>query len=93
MRDPPPIRVIVLSSHSITGIEMKRIALALLMIAFAGSAYAADTMSCKPEKKLSGAALTSSVTSCCKKQAAAKKYQGIVKTQFLKKCEDEGMAP
>jgi hypothetical protein len=71
---------------------MKRFALAILLIAFAGSAYAADSMSCKPAKKLSGAALTSSVTSCCNKQAAAKKYSGIVKTNFLKKCTDEGMA-
>lgn len=91
--DAPAVRVMVLSWHSITGIEMKRLALALLVMAFAGSAYADDTVSCKPEKKLSGAALTSSVTSCCKKQAAAKKYKGIVKTEFLKKCEDEGMAP
>jgi hypothetical protein len=70
---------------------MKTISLALLIAAYASSAFAADTMSCKPEKKLSGAALTSSVTSCCKKQAAAKKYSGIVKTNFLKKCESEGM--
>lgn len=72
---------------------MKRLALALLITAFAGSAYAADMVSCKPEKKLSGAALTSSVTSCCKKQAAADKYKGIVKTEFMKKCIDEGTAP
>ncbi len=71
---------------------MKHIALALLLTAIAGSAYAADSVSCKPAKKLSGAALTSSVKSCCNKQAAAKKYSGIVKTQFIKKCMDEGMA-
>ncbi|HEY1735625.1 MAG TPA: hypothetical protein VGG12_03170 [Methylovirgula sp.] len=72
---------------------MKRLALALLVTAFAGSAYAEDMMSCKPEKKLSGAALTSSVTSCCKKQAVAKNYKGIVKTEFVKKCVADGTAP
>ncbi|MGO9133343.1 MAG: hypothetical protein ACLP8A_04735 [Methylovirgula sp.] len=72
---------------------MKSIALALALTLFGASAYAADTVSCKPEKKLSGAALKSSVTSCCNKQAAAKKYSGIVKTNFLKKCTDDGMAP
>ncbi len=71
---------------------MKRIALVLLLTAIAGNAYAADSVSCKPAKKLSGAALKSSVDSCCNKQAAAKKYSGIVKTNFLKKCTDEGMA-
>lgn len=71
---------------------MKHIVLALLLTAFTSSAFAADTMSCKPEKKLSGAALKSSVTSCCKKQAAAQKYKGVVKTNFIKKCTDEGMA-
>ena len=70
---------------------MKRIALITVFFAFTGSAYAADSMSCKPEKKLSGAALKSSVTKCCNDQAAAKKYSGIVKTNFVKKCMDEGM--
>jgi hypothetical protein len=70
---------------------MKTIALAIFITAFAGSAFAADSMSCKPAKTLHGAALKSSVTSCCNKQAAAKSYKGIVKTNFLKKCESEGM--
>jgi len=70
---------------------MKTFALAIILTAFASSAFAADSMSCKPEKALHGAALKSSVTSCCTKQATAKNYKGIVKTNFLKKCESDGM--
>lgn len=70
---------------------MKSIALALALSMIAASAFAADTMSCKPEKKLSGAALKSSVTSCCNKQAAANKYHGAAKDSFVKKCITDGM--
>ncbi len=71
---------------------MKSIALALALSMIAASAYAADTMSCKPEKKLAGAALKSSVTSCCNKQAEANKYSGAAKSSFVKKCITDGMA-
>lgn len=77
---------------SLLGTAMKSFALALALTMIAASAYAADNISCKPEKKLSGAALTSSVTSCCNKQATAHKYAGAAKTSFVKKCIADGSA-
>jgi len=63
--------------------------LALLFVATAGSAYAAAD--CVPKKKLSGAALTSSVTSCCKKAAKEKKLSGAAFNSSVTKCvKDNG---
>jgi hypothetical protein len=70
---------------------MKRIALALVLTAIASSAYAAD-MSCKPAKKLSGAALTSSVKSCCTKRAKAKKLSGAAFSSSVGKCIKDNTA-
>lgn len=71
---------------------MKSIALALILTAFAGSAYA-DNPSCKTQaagKKLAGAALTSFMKKCatdtCNAAAADKKLAGAAKTSFVKKC-------
>ena len=68
---------------------MKRIVLALMLTAIAGSA-SAYSPHCKPEKKLAGAALTSFMQKCatdkCTAHAAKKKYSGAAKTSYIKKC-------
>ncbi|MHB8886590.1 hypothetical protein [Methylovirgula sp. HY1] len=68
---------------------MKRIVLALMLTAIASSAYAYSPR-CKPEKKLSGAALTSFMKKCatdkCTAHATEKKYHGAAKASYIKKC-------
>ncbi len=79
---------------------MKRIVLALMLAAMAGSAYA-DTSTCKSQaadKKLAGAALTSFMKKCksdakksCSTTAAGKKLSGAAKTSFTKKCVSDAV--
>lgn len=74
---------------------MKRIAIALLISAFAaGSALAANPCETKAVSKdgkaLSGAAKMSSMKKCCEDSALSadgKKLSGAAKTSFVKKCE------
>ena len=77
---------------------MKKIALAIVLSAFALSpAYA----SCKSEakvKNLAGAALTSFMKKCetdaaatCDKTAMDRKYAGAAKTSFTKKCVSDAV--
>ncbi|MGB8278446.1 MAG: hypothetical protein WCF20_11025 [Methylovirgula sp.] len=64
---------------------MKSIALALMLTAFAGSAYA-DSPSCKTQaagKKLAGAALSSFMKKCATDTCNA---AAADKTSFVKKC-------
>lgn len=74
---------------------MKRIALALMLTAIASSAYAYSPR-CKPDKKLSGAALTSFMKKCatdkCTAHADEKKYSGAARTSFIKKCVSDTLA-
>ena len=80
---------------------MKTTALALVVVAFASSAFAQTaTPDAKPtckaqatDKKLAGAALTSFMKKCetdastaCDTAAADKKLAGAAKTSFTKKC-------
>lgn len=79
---------------------MKRIALALVLAAIAGNAYA-DTSTCKSraaDKKLAGAALNSFMKKCerdaktsCDTQAMSKKLAGAAKTSFTKKCINDSI--
>jgi hypothetical protein len=72
---------------------MKRIVLAVMIAALAGSAHAA---SCKVDaagKKLAGAALSSFMKKCesdaktaCEKSSADMKLAGAAKTSHVKKC-------
>jgi hypothetical protein len=74
-----------------TRIALKYIALpmALACAASFGTAYAAG--SCTPKKKLAGAALTSSVTKCCKTEAKARKLSGAAFNSNVAKCvKDNG---
>ena len=70
---------------------MKRLMIAALMSAFAVATASAEE--CKPVDKkgkaLAGAAATSHMKSCCRKNAIdknGKPMKGIVKTQFVEKC-------
>jgi hypothetical protein len=79
----------------------------IVSLAFAGSAFAADSacMTQAKEKKLAGAAQTSFVKKCeadakagapagkCEAQAAEKKLAGAAKTSFVKKCVSDASAP
>jgi hypothetical protein len=79
---------------------MKVIAIVVASFWLAGAAMAQGTMAppapspavsagndCKTQAaKLSGAAMTSKVTSCCKKAAAAKKLHGAAATTFDTAC-------
>ena len=80
---------------------MKTTALAIIVVAFASSAFAQTaTLDPKPtcksqatDKKLAGAALTSFMKKCetdagtaCDTAAADKKLVGAAKTSFTKKC-------
>jgi hypothetical protein len=78
---------------------MKVIAIVVASFWLAGAAMAQGTMApspavaagndCKMQAaKLSGAAMTSKVTSCCKKAATAKKLKGAAATSFDTACEN-----
>ena len=83
-----------------------RTVLALLALAFAGSAFAADSgcAAQATEKKLAGAAKTSFLKKCeadaggaapasaCDTAAKDKKLAGAAKTSFLKKCNADAAA-
>jgi hypothetical protein len=75
---------------------MKRIILAVTILAFAGgSAMAASCASPvgKDGKPLAGAAKMSSIKKCCAGQAVGKDgkpLSGAAKSSFLKKCEAGG---
>jgi hypothetical protein len=76
---------------------MKRIILAVTILAFAGgSAMAASCASMavsKDGKPLAGAAKTASIKKCCESQAVGKDgkaLSGAAKASFLKKCEAGG---
>ncbi|AWN44419.1 hypothetical protein DK389_07580 [Methylobacterium durans] len=74
---------------------MRAVSVAVLVLAFAGHAMAAEG-TCKArasEKKLAGAALTSFMKKCetdaqttCDTSAGDKKLSGAAKTSFTKKC-------
>ena len=69
---------------------MKRLMLALLLSAFASApVLAAECTSVVNGKELKGAAKTSHMKSCCRKNAIDKNghpMKGIVKKQFVDKC-------
>jgi hypothetical protein len=70
---------------------MKTLTIAAVFCVVAGSAFAQDATCAiqAGDKKLSGAAKSSFVKSCCNKQAAAKKLAGAAKTSFTTKCVDD----
>lgn len=79
---------------------MKKLALTLLLCAFAGSAVA-QTATCHSQamdKKLAGAAMTSFMKKCekdaaatCNTQAMDKKLAGAAKASFTKKCVNDAV--
>jgi hypothetical protein len=73
---------------------MKRIVLALLVIAFAGTAHAQTCKAVGSDgKPLSGAAKTSFLKKCCAdsaKSADGKPLAGAAKTSYIAKCEKDG---
>jgi hypothetical protein len=77
--------------------KMKRIILAVTILAFAGgSAMAASCTAMavgKDGKPLAGAAKTASIKKCCEGQAVGKDGKplaGAAKTSFMKKCQAGG---
>jgi len=73
---------------------MKRLALALIISAFAVGSAAAQSCATKAVSKdgksLAGAAKTSSIKKCCEESAVSKDgkpLSGAAKASFLKKCE------
>ena len=75
---------------------MKRLALALLVSAFAIGSAAAQSCATravsKDGKALAGAAKASSIKRCCEESAVSKEGKplaGAAKASFLKKCEGE----
>ena len=73
---------------------MKRLALALIISAFAIGSAAAQTCATKAVSKdgkpLAGAAKTSSIKKCCEDAAVSKDGKplaGAAKASFVKKCE------
>jgi hypothetical protein len=78
---------------------MKRLALALVIMSFAGGSALAQAQSCavkavsKDGKPLSGAAKTSAMKKCCEDSAVSKDGKplaGAAKASFVKKCESGG---
>jgi hypothetical protein len=77
--------------------EMKRIAFALLVTAFAGGPVYAQSCAAKAVgsdgKPLAGAAKTSFMKKCCAdsaKSADGKPLSGAAKTSYIAKCEKGG---